>query len=72
MNYKIFYDYIKNEYDIMYLDKEEDIDKFELEEYNNLFIEVNKEKCKFNIYVEFIHPLYVTEEYEHEGEVEVY
>lgn len=72
MDYKIFYDNINAMYDLIDLEEDDEIDKFEFDDFYNLFIEVDKENNTFNIYVEFTHPLYDTEEYEHEGDIEIY
>lgn len=72
MEYKTFYNNINDKYNLFDLEEEDDIDKFEFDDYYNLFIELDKENNTFNIYVEFTHPLYDTEQYEHEGDVEIY
>lgn len=72
MDYETFYHDIKGKYSLFDLEEDDDIDKFEFDDYCNLFIEMDKERGTFNIYVEFIHPIYDTEQYEHECDIEIY
>lgn len=63
---------IKELYDLIEEDIDEFTEKYIFEDYYGLVIEINRDTNDFNIYMEFIHPLYDTQEYEYECDVIVY
>lgn len=67
MEFNFFSKLLENTYDLINYDEEEEIKTYTFDDYHDLFIEVDKINNTFNIFVEFVHPLYDYEEYEHEG-----
>lgn len=72
MDYSEFLEKLKEEYDLFdYCDNDE-VEKYSFDDYDNLFIRLNKNRYTFDIFIEFAHPLYDYEQYKHEGAVGIY
>ncbi len=63
---------INEKYSLFDYADDEEIMRFLFNDHTDVFIEINEVENTFDIFYEFVHPLYDYEEFEHHGEVVIY